>query len=147
MAAASAAASATRAPSAPEQIHVAYTQRQGQLSVDFVGGAASGFVSWGASPTSLTHSANSTSFEFATIGFLHQAVMDFTFLPTGAPAYYKVSVGGVSSATFEASPLSLARPEVFVVFGDFGLENDVSMSSLVSDAAAGAFDSVLHVGE
>lgn len=77
---------------------------------------------------------------------MHQATMDFSFLAPGASGYYAVSVAGVSSAVFEVVP-TLTRPEVHVVFGDFGLANDVSMAALVADAAAGAFDSVLHVGD
>ena len=143
--AAAAAAAATRAPSAPEQIHIAYAAAAA-LSVDFVGGAAAGAARWGASPSALTHSANSSSSEFATIGWMHQATMDFSFLAPGASGYYAVSVADVSSAVFEVVP-TLTRPEVHVVFGDFGLANDVSMAALVADAAAGAFDSVLHVGD
>jgi hypothetical protein len=104
-------------------------------------------VHWGASPSSLTHSANSTSFEFATIGWMHQALMDFAgVVPEGAHGYYSVEVAGVASAVFDIVP-SVTGVERHVVFGDFGLANDVSMAALVADAAAGAFDSVLHVGD
>ena len=142
-------ASAARAPLAPEQIHSAYTSAGGSaLSVDCVGGAAAGAVRWGASPSALTHSANSSSFEFETIGWLHQALMDFAgVVPAGSRGFYAVEVAGNSSAVFEVMPLVANRPERHVVFGDFGLRNDVSMGALVADAAAGAFDSVLHVGD
>ena len=137
-----------RAPSAPEQIHIAYTSAGGAaLSVDFVGGSAAGAVRWGASPSALTLGANSTSFAYATIGYLHQATMDFSgVVGAGATGYYAVEVAGVASATFAVVP-QVAGVERFVVFGDFGLANDVSMAALVSDAADGAFDSVLHVGD
>jgi hypothetical protein len=36
---------------------------------------------------------------------------------------------------------------VFAVYGDFGTANDVCQPDLVAKAAAGAFDSVLHVGD
>ena len=138
-----------RAPIAPEQIHIAYTSAGGSaLSVDFVGGAAAGAVHWGASPSALTHTANSSSFEFATIGWLHQALMDFAgVVPAGSRGYYAVEVAGNASAVFEVMPLVANRSERHVVFGDFGLRNDVSMGALIADAAAGAFDSVLHVGD
>jgi hypothetical protein len=147
-AASTASAAATRAPIAPEQIHIAYTSAGGSaLSVDFVGGAAAGAVRWGASPSALTRSANSSSFAFATIGWLHQALMDFAgVVPAGARGYYSVEVAGNASAVFEIIPL-VNRSERHVVFGDFGLRNDVSMGALIADAAAGVFDSVLHVGD
>ena len=37
--------------------------------------------------------------------------------------------------------------QVYVIFGDFGLLNDLSMAPLIADATSGAFDSVLHVGD
>lgn len=37
--------------------------------------------------------------------------------------------------------------ERFAVFGDFGLANDECMTDLISEAAKGTFDSVLHVGD
>ena len=148
-AALAASAAAFRAPIAPEQIHIAYTSAGGSaLSVDFVGGAAAGAVHWGASPSALTHSANSSSFNFSTIGWMHQALMDFAgVVPAGARGYYAVEAGGNASAVFEVTPLVANRSERHVVFGDFGLRNDESMRSLIADAAAGEFDSVLHVGD
>lgn len=146
---AASAAAAFRAPIAPEQIHIAYTSAGGSaLSVDFVGGAAAGAVHWGASPSALTHSANSSSFNFSTIGWMHQALMDFAgVVPAGARGYYAVEAGGNASAVFAVTPLVANRSERHVVFGDFGLRDDESMRSLIADAAAGEFDSVLHVGD
>ncbi len=45
--------------------------------------------------------------------------------------------------------LSLSLSLSFIVqlpYSDFGLTNDVSMKQLATDAAANAFDYVLHVG-
>jgi hypothetical protein len=42
--------------------------------------------------------------------------------------------------------LSLSHSFVYLPYSDFGLTNDVSMKQLATDAAANAFDYVLHVG-
>jgi hypothetical protein len=131
----------------PEQIHIAYTGIKGELSVDFVSDAAVGAARWTVDNSSWTLS-NSTSFNFVEIGWMHQALMQFGTLKTGAPAWYQVgSQQGGWSPAFKVFPRpARGEQEVFAVFGDFGLSNDISMNALIADAAAGAFDTVLHVG-
>ena len=58
--------------------------------------------------------------------------------------------GAATSVDYTPFPIIAARcccDQVYAVFGDFGLTNDESMADLVANAAAGTFDSVLHVGD
>lgn len=64
----------------------------------------------------------------------------------GQKAYYQVSSGGESSAVFEVTPV-VGPYEKYAIFGDFGLKMDTCMNDLIQEAAAGSFDSVLHVGD
>lgn len=109
--------------------------------------AAAGAARWSVDNATWTLS-NSTSFNFLEIGWMHQALMQFGTLQMGTPAWYQVGSGqGGWSSAFKVFPRpARGKKEVFAVFGDFGLSNDISMNALIADAAAGAFDTVLHVG-
>lgn len=137
------------AAAAPEQIHIAYTGVQGQVSVDFVSqDSATGSVSYGYGP--MTQSIPTSSFFYTSVGNMHQAVLTFKGIKAGAQAWYVVSAGGASSQNFTFTPIparNVNGQDVFAVFGDFGLVNDVVMNALVADAQAGLFDAVLHVGD
>jgi hypothetical protein len=110
-----------------------------------------------------------TTFHAPTIGYMSQATLSFAGVAPGAQAFYKVAAGADDvSPVFTVVP-ELARPEVFAVYGDFGrasargtlrsparhashpppfaVLNDVCMTDLTKSAAAGDFDSVLHVGD
>ena len=134
----------------PEQIHLSYTGKLGQLSVDFVcasGGAGSvSFTLDGAS----WNQANATFFTYPSIGDMQQALISpaSTPAPGAALSYFCACADGSKSDVFDVTPVPARYPsEVHVVFGDFGMLNDVSMVPLIADAANGAFDSVLHVGD
>jgi hypothetical protein len=127
----------------PTQIHISYTQVPGELAVDFVSPEAIGYVAYSAAAGGPFTTRPSTSFNFSTIGFMHQALMSFN---DSAAGFYKVGAAGNESAIFEVSPTP-ARPERFAVLGDFGLRHDECMADLIQGAAAGAFDSVIHVGD
>ena len=135
----------------PEQIHLSYTGKLGELSVDFVcaaGGAGS--VGFSVDGTKTWAQANATFLTYASIGDLQQALIspEWTPAPGAALSYYCACADGSKSGVFDVTPVPARYPsEVFVVFGDFGLVNDVSMASLISDATNGAYDSVLHVGD
>lgn len=133
---------------APEQIHIAYTGVPGQVSVDFVSSAsAQGSVTFGG-PGQAAKTIPTSSFYFNTVGYMHQAVMTWTGLHAGEKVWYSVSAGGATSANFTVTPIPARHPQdVFAVFGDFGLVNDVIMAKLTADAQSGVFDSVLHVGD
>jgi len=134
----------------PEQIHISYTGKLGELSVDFVcaaGGAGSvGFTADGKAWAQ----ANATFFTYASIGDMQQALIApaSTPAPGAALSYYCACADGSRSAVFDVTPVPARYPsEVHVVFGDFGLLNDVSMAPLIADSSSGVFDSVLHVGD
>lgn len=144
-------AQAAAGASTLEQVHIAYTGTAGRLSVDFVDTAGSGagpFYVW----TSITSNssgwtrADATTFVAPTIGAMSQGLLDFTGVAPGATAFYMVGSHAQNSTSFAVVPI-VTRPEVFAVFGDFGSANDVCMDDLIASAAAGTFDSVLHVGD
>jgi hypothetical protein len=60
---------------------------------------------------------------------------------------YTVGTPGATTqaVTFVNEPS--ARPPVFAVYADFGLENDVSLKALEMDAKTGVFDVVIHAGD
>jgi hypothetical protein len=86
-----------------------------------------------------------------TIGFMHQATLNFSGVMRGARAFYKLTTGAAispdlpenSSPVFAVTP-EVARPEVFAVFGDLG-DNGATMGDLIASAARGNFDTVLCV--
>ena len=87
-----------------------------------------------------------TSFDFPSVGYMHQAVFSFPQCTQGTAYNYTVTSG--DSASFSVTPVPARSPsEVFNVFGDFGLINDQVMAELKKEALAGTFDAVLHVGE
>jgi hypothetical protein len=141
------AGAALRASALVEQIHLTYTGVRGQLGVDFVStlpGAAGAYTSldgqaWAAAPAS--------TFYAPTIGWMSQALLDFQGIAAGAPAHYKVFAAGANSSAFQVTPVVGPRPEVFAVFGDFGARDAVCLPALLASAAAGEWDSVLHVGD
>jgi hypothetical protein len=125
----------------------AYTPTPAVLSVDFVSTSASPAQAW----TSLDNKTwaapvAATTFHAPTIGYMSQAVLNFAGVQPGQAAYYKLAAGGDTSPVFEVTP-EVARPEVFAVFGDFGLSNDVCMTDITESAKRGDFDAVLHVGD
>lgn len=108
---------------------------------------AAGLVSYSKTGTTWTN-VSSTSFNFVEIGYMHQALISLTDIAVGAPVQYRVG-GPVSgfSPTFTAVPRpARGDSEVFAVFGDFGLTNDVCMDALVG-ASPTAWASACPVGE
>jgi len=51
------------------------------------------------------------------------------------------------SAVFSFVNAPSARPHIACLYADFGYGNDVSMPTIIADAAAGGFDIVLHAGD
>ena len=139
-----AAVAAAAVAAVPTQIHISYTQVPGELAVDFVSTEATGYVAFSATAAGGPFTTRpSTSFNFTTVGFMHQALMSFNGSATG---FYKVGSAGSESAVFAVTPTP-ARAERFAVLGDFGLRHDECMADLIQGAASGAYDAVLHVGD
>lgn len=89
------------------------------LSVDFVASAADGFVSMSSGGGPFV-AVNTTSFNYDTIGYMHQATLDFSDVPVGAQALYRVATSAGASTTFSITP-QVAVPR-YAVYGDFGRE-------------------------
>ena len=98
---AAAAVAAAAAAAVPTQIHISYTQVPGEFAVDFVAQDPSGYVSFAVSAGGPFTTRPSTSFNFTTIGFMHQALMSFNDSATG---FYKVGAAGSESALFAVTP-------------------------------------------
>ena len=89
--------------------------------------------------------SNTTSFYYDTIGQMHQGTLVFAGAAAGTACSYRAVTAAGASSSFSVTPI-VSHPERFAIFGDFGLVNDVVMTDLTQQAAAGTFDSVLHVG-
>jgi len=78
-------------------------------------------------------------------------VCELSPLVPGQRYFYKVgdTDSGVWSdiASFLAKPNTTSWAPTVLVFGDMGVENDVSLPKLVEEAASGENDFVLHVGD
>lgn len=129
-----------------EQIHISYTGKAGELAVDFVASAKGNAAVYYSTDKATWKSSPATQFNAPTIGYMSQALMDFSGIAPGAAAYYYLTGGADNSTTFTVTPI-VARPEIFAIYGDFGLKNDISMDSLIAEAQKGSYDSVLHVGD
>ena len=76
-----AATAALALAAAPTQIHLSYTGVRGELAVDFVATSSDGYAAFSTSAAGPFTSVTSTSFNFSTIGFMHQVcVMSFNLL-------------------------------------------------------------------
>lgn len=134
------------------QVHISLTGRTAEMGVDFVTSAGSHglMVKFGTSSGTLTSSAPATSTPFTGAGWT--ATMNYAFMTGLAPAttyYYQVGsdAEGWSQIFSYVNQPETVSPPVFAVFADFGFGNDVSMSDIIADAAAGGFDMILHAGE
>ena len=125
-------------------MHIAYNGIPGQFSVDFVGGSGSTLV-WTSLSGNAWKSAPCTSFTHPTIGYMSAGLLDFSSVAPGAKASYMVGDARSNSSVYTVTP-KVTRPEVYAVYGDFGIANDVCMPDLIAEAAKGTYDSVLHVG-
>jgi hypothetical protein len=77
-------------------------------------------VHWGFTNTSLTSINTTSSFNYTTIGILHQGLMTFEGVTAGQKVYYQVKSDNETSAIFEVTPI-ISGVEKYAVFGDFGL--------------------------
>lgn len=140
-------------PSSRTQVHISLTGRPGEMGVDFVTSAGSGSglaARFGTSAGALTSVAPAVSTSFTGAGWT--AMMNAAYMTGLLPAttyFYQVGSDAEGwSATFSfVNQPEAAAPPVFAVFADFGFGNDISMSDIIADAAAGGFDMILHAGD
>ena len=92
---------------------LSYTGKASELSVDFVATSAIGYVTV-EHPQGTFTQVNSTSFHFAQIGWLHQALLQFPGIAPGQTASYTVTSAGETTPGFTVTP-DLSRPEKHVV--------------------------------
>ena len=96
----------------PEQIHLSYTGKLGELSVDFVcaaGGAGS--VGFSVDGKKTWAQANATFLTYASIGDLQQALIspEWTPAPGAALSYYCACADGSKSGVFDVTPVPARR--------------------------------------
>lgn len=95
------------------QVHVSYTGKPGELSVDFVAlskGAAYAYTSFDNATWARVPAAN--TFSISTIGHLSQALLQWPGVKAGQTVFYKVGNTEANSTVFPVTPI-VARPEVF----------------------------------
>jgi hypothetical protein len=126
----------------PTQMHVQWrTDDSASLPV----------VQYGTLPSSLSQSSNGTAWSFTDGGrtyYLRRATM--TGLTPGALTYYTVGASAEVlnfTATRTPAQISEGKPLRIAWFGDLGWQNAQALPYLVAEAAAGAFDHFIHVGE
>lgn len=133
------------------QVHISLTGRANEMGVDFVTSAGSSGLSarFGTSALSLSSVAPAVSTNFTGNGWT--AVMNAAYMGGLSPnTTYFYQVGSDAegwSAVFSFVNAPSARPHIACVYADFGYGNDVSMPTIIADAAAGGFDIVLHAGD
>ena len=89
-------------------------------------------VTWSSAPT--------TSFAYPNVGFMHQGLLDFGNVASGARTWYVVGTVQGNSSVIAVTPIP-SSPERFAIYGDFGLLNDQCIKDATKLAQAGAFDS------
>ena len=116
------------------QIHIAYTGRANEFSVDFVGGSGATVTLTSMDGTSWT-SLPAVSFAHPTIGYMSHGLLRFPGASAEQKTYYMVGDSSGNSSVFTVLP-NITRPEVFAVYGDFGFANDVCVDLYLAVAAA-----------
>jgi hypothetical protein len=145
-----------RAPRVPEQVHIALTGRETEMSVTWTTSPDASkqlqVVHWGLSPDALTHSNAATCTTFTVSGWLglvHHSVM--TGLNRSTRYYYRVGnfQSGDLSPVYSFTTLSYRRddPVRYFVVGDIGFGDNAqaNLRTMLRDTAS--FDVVLHIGD
>eukprot|EP01116_Phalansterium_solitarium_P013017 TRINITY_DN2984_c0_g3_i1.p1 TRINITY_DN2984_c0_g3~~TRINITY_DN2984_c0_g3_i1.p1 ORF type:complete len:415 (+),score=146.40 TRINITY_DN2984_c0_g3_i1:1586-2830(+) len=147
---------ACQGQTSPEQIHLALTGVPGQMVVSWAtqqdpNGTAT--VQYGQSSSALSESMTGESFPFVDGGSENRTIYIFNVKLVGLAAatryFYRVGDGAKTwSDVYNFTTLPSGQPTVeMAVFGDMGVENAQSMPLLLKEAAAGAYDVILHVGD
>ena len=98
---------------APLRADLSYTGKASELSVDFVATSAIGYVTV-EHPQGTFVQVNSTSFHFAQIGWMHQALLQFPGIAPGQAASYTVTSAGETTPAFTVVP-DVSGPEKHAV--------------------------------
>ena len=97
------------------QVHIAYTGRPNEFSVDFVGGAGQTTTYTSLDQARWTATA-AASFPHPTIGYMSAGILRFPGAASGQAAYYMVGDASANSSVWTVTPNITARPEVFAVY-------------------------------
>ena len=161
-AAAVAALLATARAQQPEQAHLAYTGKAGQLSLDFMAHGENCSLAWGVQIA--------TSPDFSQADFVPAYACDdftaqesartlavralLTGLEIGTQYYYvcgsddeRAPWSQVYSFTFQQGAARAGGAPVYAVLADFGFYNAESLERLPAEACEGKFDTLLHAGD
>jgi hypothetical protein len=112
--------------------------------------ASPALVHYGATPGALTSSSNGTSWTFTDSRTYNLRMATLSGLTPGAKVYYSVGDNATVlsfTATRARAQFSEEAPLKIAFFGDLGWQNAQALPYLVEEAAAGAFDHFIHVGE
>ena len=145
----------------PEQAHISYTGKAGELSVDFMAHGANCSLNWGAQLATMP--------DFSSADFVAAYACDdftasesaktlavrvrFEGLVAGTTYYYvvgsemeRVPWSQVYSFVFQQGAARAGGP-IHAVVADFGYYNAESLERLTAEAFEGTFDSLLHAGD
>jgi hypothetical protein len=130
-------------------------------SLSFTGNMTSMHVSWvtvgstktstavkyGTSKSSLTKTANASSYTYTSGMTTPITIMDADMTGLEANTKYYYAVGDSDTVyNFTAAP-TRSGGNVYAVLADFGVVNDVSLKQLITEAQHDLFDAVIHAGD
>jgi len=145
----------------PEQAHLAYTGKAGELSLDFMAHGANCSLAWGAQVgTTPDFSAGEFVAAYACDDFTAQESTKtlavrvlLQGLVAGTTYYYvcgsedsRSPWSQVYSFAFQSGAAREGGP-VYAIVADFGYYNAESLERLTSEAYDGKFDTLLHAGD
>ena len=136
------------AAATPEQIFITRSGLPGEMVISWATQSAADTnetVLFGTSPSALTSTALGTSAvltdSMTTPLRIHVATL--TDLAPGTTYYYSVGGGAGPTLRFASS----TTRHMYAVFGDLGLADDFSLTTLLAEAKAGVYDAVMFAGD
>jgi hypothetical protein len=154
LAVAAALAGSARLSLAQEQVHLSVTGVETEMHVSWVevGGkcSSSGSVSYSASRLA-TADATGTLYEEGMTDPICLWEATMTGLTRNTRYNYTLSnsdSGSGFSGYFTSLPNNQRQGgKMYAVYGDLGLDNDISLAQIVSEAKSGVYDMVIHSGD
>jgi hypothetical protein len=145
-----AACAALASAQSPEQVHLSFTGNMTSMHVSWVtvgSTKTSTAVKYGTSKSSLTKTANASSYTYTSGMTTPITIMDADMTGLEANTKYYYAVGDSDTVyNFTAAP-TRSGGNVYAVLADFGVVNDVSLKQLITEAQHDLFDAVIHAGD
>lgn len=143
--------SLSAAQGAVEQVFITGTGIEGEMSISWVtstNAESSENVAYGiaSSPLSLTATATSNVLSNLMDIPIRIHVAHMTNLQNNTKYEYQLGDDSATTFSFTNAP-ARAGGKVYAIYGDLGLKDDYSLSSLLAEAEADAFDAVLACGD